>query len=52
VPSSRRSTVVDMVYVVTADGQQTSVGNFWKASDLEETIRRVAARMKAAAPAR
>jgi hypothetical protein len=51
VPSSRRSAAVDVVYVVTADGQRTDVGSFWKASDLEETIRRTAARMKAAAPA-
>jgi hypothetical protein len=52
VPGPKRSADIDIVYVVTTDGQRTSVGSFWKASDLEETIRRVAARMKAAAPAR
>ena len=52
VPSSRRSAVVDVVYVVTADGGRESVGNVWKASELEDAIRRVAARMKAAQPAR
>jgi hypothetical protein len=51
VPSSRRSAVVDIVYVVTTEGNRTDVGDCWKASDLEETIRRVAARMKAATPA-
>ncbi len=51
VPGARRSAVVDVVYVVTADGGRTSVGNFWKAGDLEDAIRRTAARMKAAQPA-
>jgi hypothetical protein len=46
VPGPRRSAVVDIVYVMTTDGNRTSVGNFWKASDLEDAIRRVAARMK------
>jgi hypothetical protein len=46
VPGPRRSAVVDIVYVVTTDGQRTSVGNVWKAGDLEDAIRRVAARMK------
>lgn len=48
VPSPRRSAVVDIVYLVTRDGQRTSVGNFWKASDLEDAIRRTVARMKSA----
>ncbi|HEX5211748.1 MAG TPA: hypothetical protein VFW22_08440 [Pseudolabrys sp.] len=52
VPSPRRSAGVDVVYVVTADGGRTSIGNVWKAGELEDTIRRVAARMKAGAPAR
>jgi hypothetical protein len=46
VPGPRRSAVVDLVYVVTTDGQRTSVGNFRKASDLEDAIRRTAARTK------
>jgi hypothetical protein len=49
VPGPRRSAVVDVVYVVTADGKRTSVGNFWKGSELEDAIRRVAARMKGGA---
>jgi hypothetical protein len=52
VPGPKRSADVDIVYVVTTDGQRTSVGSFWKASDLEDAIRRDAARMKAAPPAR
>ncbi len=46
VPSPRRSAVVDIVYVVTTNGQWIDVGNFWKASDLEDAIRRTAARVK------
>ncbi len=46
VPGPRRSAVVDIVYVMTTDGQRTSVGNCWKASELEDAIRRVAARIK------
>jgi hypothetical protein len=49
VPGPRRSAVVDIVYVMTTDGQRTSVGNCWKASDLEDAIRRTAARMKGGA---
>ncbi len=46
VPSPRRSAVVDIVYLVTRDGQRTDVGSFWKAGDLEDAMRRTAARMK------
>jgi hypothetical protein len=46
VPNPRRSTVVDIVYVKTTDGQWIDVGSFWKASVLEDAIRRATARMK------
>lgn len=45
-PGPRRSAVIDVVYVVTADGNRTSLGNFGSSQDVADTIRRVAARVK------
>ena len=45
IPGRWRSTVVDMVYVMTDDGKETGVGNLGQADAVADAIRRVAARM-------
>jgi hypothetical protein len=48
----RRVTTVDLAYVASKSGKETCVGNFGSTDKLADTVRRVAARMKAAVPAR
>jgi hypothetical protein len=45
-----RNEVVDVVYLVTKDGTETSPGPLGKGSDIAPVIRRVAARMTAGLP--
>ncbi len=45
VPGRWRTTVVDLVYVVTDEGKEIGVGDFGSGHALADTIRRVATRM-------
>jgi hypothetical protein len=47
-PGRGRTTVVDLVYVMTKDGKEIGVGANESGRDIEGAIRRVAARMKTA----